>query len=105
MSIVFSTNRDFKFEESEVPQIQTLENSRQKLRVGIDRRNRAGKQVTLVEGFVGTDEDLAALGKALKTKCGVGGAVKDGEILIQGDFRDKVGAILQSMGYNAKRSN
>ena len=105
MAIVFSTNRDFKFEENDTPQVQTLENSRQKLRVGIDRRNRAGKQVTLVEGFVGTDDDLAALGKTLKTRCGVGGAVKDGEILIQGDFRDKVVAILQSMGYNAKRSN
>ena len=69
------------------------------------RRQRAGKQVTLVEGFVGTQDDLSALAKTLKTKCGVGGTAKDGEITIQGDLRDKVTALLQSMGYNAKRGN
>ena len=78
---------------------------KQRFVVSIDRRRRAGKQVTLVQGFVGTQEDLAALGKALKVKCGVGGTAKDGEITIQGDLRDKVTALLQQMGYNAKRGN
>ena len=73
--------------------------------VSIDRRNRGGKQVTLVTGFVGTKEDLSDLGRTLKVKCGVGGAAKDGEITIQGDFRDKVTTILNDMGYNAKRGN
>ena len=71
----------------------------------IDRRCRAGKQVTLVSGFKGSDEDLKALGKTLKVKCGVGGTAKDGEITVQGDLRDKVTALLNSMGYNAKRGN
>ena len=71
----------------------------------IDRRQRAGKQVTLVEGFVGTQEDLAALARTLKTRCGVGGSAKDGEITVQGDFRDKVVELLVGMGYNAKRGN
>ena len=73
--------------------------------MAIDRRNRGGKQVTLVSGFVGTQEDLAALGRTLKVKCGVGGTAKDGEITIQGDLRDKVTALLKGMGYNAKRGN
>ena len=71
----------------------------------IDRRQRAGKQVTLVEGFVGTQEDLSALARTLKTRCGVGGSAKDGEITVQGDFRDKVVELLVGMGYNAKRGN
>ena len=71
----------------------------------IDRRQRAGKQVTLVEGLVGTQEDLAALARTLKTRCGVGGSAKDGEITVQGDFRDKVVELLVGMGYNAKRGN
>ena len=71
----------------------------------IDRRQRAGKQVTLVSGFVGKQEDLAALGRILKTRCGVGGTAKDGQITVQGDFRDKVTALLQEMGYKAKRGN
>ena len=71
----------------------------------IDRRQRAGKQVTLIEGFKGKSEDLAALAKTLKTRCGVGGTAKDGEITIQGDLRDKIVTLLTSMGYNAKRGN
>ena len=73
--------------------------------MGIDRRNRGGKQVTLISGFVGREEDLVALAKTLKTRCGVGGAAKDGEILIQGDFRDRIVQLLTTLGYKAKRSN
>ncbi len=104
MSLVYSTNPNFIPEEtSQVT--ETLPPAKQKLTVSIDRRNRGGKQVTLVKGFVGSDEDLEALGKTLKNKCGTGGSAKDGEILIQGDNRDKVVTILTSMGYNAKRGN
>lgn len=105
MSIVYSTNPNFKYEEEAVEEILTPEPGKQKLIVTIDRSGRAGKQVTLVKGFVGKEEDLSALGKALKVKCGVGGTVKDGEITIQGDFRDKVTSLLQGMGYIAKRGN
>ena len=84
---------------------ETLEPGKQKLIVRIDRRQRAGKQVTLIEGFKGKSEDLAALAKTLKTRCGVGGTAKDGEITIQGDLRDKIVTLLTSMGYNAKRGN
>ena len=103
--MVYSTNPNFQFitEEEQAP--QTLEPSKQRLIVNIDRKGRGGKQVTLVSGFVGTQEDLAALGKQLKVKCGVGGTAKDGEITIQGDLRDKVTELLKGMGYNAKRGN
>lgn len=105
LGVVFSTNLDFVFEEESVQEPETLAPERQKLIVSIDRRNRGGKQVTLVTGFVGTEEDLKDLGKTLKVKCGVGGSAKDGEITIQGDLRDKVVALLCSMGYKAKRGN
>lgn len=105
LGVVYSTNPDFSFREEEEETIETLAPSAQKLIVSIDRRNRGGKQVTLVTGFIGSDEDLAALGRTLKVKCGVGGSAKNGEITIQGDFRDKVTEILRSMGYNAKRGN
>lgn len=105
LGVVFSTNPDFKYEEPQEEEAETLEPSRQRLIVTIDRSGRAGKQVTLVKGFVGTQEDLASLGKALKVKCGVGGTAKDGEITIQGDLRDKVTALLNGMGYKAKRGN
>lgn len=103
--IVYSTNPDFVYEEPAAEEPQTLPPGKQRLVVTIDRSGRAGKQVTLVKGFKGRAEDLAALGKTLKVKCGVGGTVKDGTITIQGDFRDKLTALLQSMGYNAKRGN
>ena len=105
LGVVYSTNPDFKYEQAAEEEAETLAPGKQRLIVRIDRRQRAGKQVTLVEGFVGKSEDLAALAKALKTKCGVGGTAKEGEITIQGDLRDKVTALLQSMGYNAKRGN
>ena len=105
LGVVYSTNPDFQYTEVQTSEQQTLPPAKQRLVVRIDRRQRAGKQVTLVEGFVGTQEDLAALAKTLKTKCGVGGTAKDGEITIQGDLRDKVTALLVSMGYNAKRGN
>lgn len=106
LGVVYSTNPDFVYEEESAPsEAETLPPARQTLIVRIDRSGRAGKQVTLVDGFVGTQDDLAALGKALKTKCGVGGTAKDGQITVQGDLRDKVTALLQSMGYKAKRGN
>ena len=105
MGVVYSTDPNFKYEQETEPEVETLEPSKQNLIVAIDRRARAGKQVTLVKGFVGSEDDLAALGKTLKVKCGVGGTAKDGEITLQGDLRDKVVALLQSMGYRAKRGN
>ena len=105
LGVVYSTNPDFQYQTSQVEEAETLAPSKQRLVVSIDRRQRAGKQVTLVKGFVGKADDLAALGKSLKVKCGVGGTAKDGEITIQGDLRDKVTALLQGMGYNAKRGN
>ena len=105
VGVVFSTNPDFSYETEEDTEPQTLEPSRQSLIVSIDRKGRSGKQVTLVSGFVGTSEDLAELGRTLKVKCGVGGSAKDGEITIQGDFRDRVTALLKDMGYKAKRGN
>ena len=105
LGVVYSTNPDFAYDEGEAPECETLEPGKQKLIVTIDRSGRAGKQVTLVKGFVGTSEDLSALGKALKVKCGVGGTAKDGVITIQGDLRDKVTALLTGMGYKARRGN
>ncbi len=105
LGVVFSTNPDFTYEEEAVQEEETLEPAGQNLIVRIDRKGRGGKQVTLVTGFVGTADDLAALGRILKMKCGVGGSAKDGEITIQGDFRDRVVALLKDMGYKAKRGN
>ena len=106
LGVVYSTNPDFNYtEESEGEEQETLPPSAQRLIVRIDRSGRAGKQVTLVQGFKGREDDLADLGKTLKVKCGVGGSAKDGEIVLQGDWRDKVTALLVQMGYNAKRGN
>lgn len=105
LGVVFSTNPDFEYEETAEIEPETLEPSKQNLIVSIDRKGRGGKQVTLVTGFVGSSDDLAELGRALKVKCGVGGSAKDGEITIQGDFRDRVTALLKDMGYKAKRGN
>lgn len=101
--MVYSTDPDFEFEgDSEE---ETLDPEEQDLRVLLDKRNRKGKSVTLITGFVGNDEDLKSLGKILKSKCGVGGSAKDGEILVQGDFREKITTELKSMGYRVKRIN
>ena len=105
LGVVFSTNPDFTYEEETEQEPATLAPEKQNLIVSIDRKGRGGKQVTLVTGFVGTAEDLSELGRTLKVKCGVGGRAKDGEITIQGDFRDRVTALLKEMGYKAKRGN
>ena len=105
IGVVFSTNPDFQYEEESRSEQETLEPAKQNLIVSIDRKGRGGKQVTLVTGFVGTADDLADLGRTLKVKCGVGGSAKDGEITIQGDFRDRVTSLLKDMGYKAKRGN
>ena len=105
LGVVYSTNPDFEYSSSEEDLVETLPPSNKRLIVSIDRRNRGGKQVTLVTGFQGTQEDLAELGRTLKVKCGVGGSAKDGEITVQGDFRDKVTELLKQLGYNAKRGN
>lgn len=98
--MVYSTNPDY-INQQEEPQEAgvSLPKDKQKLRVSLDKKQRAGKVVTLITGFVGPDEDLQALGKELKTKCGAGGSVKDGEILIQGDYREKVTGWLKGWGY------
>lgn len=105
LGVVFSTNPDFVYEEEAEDEPATIAPEKQNLIVSIDRKGRGGKQVTLVTGFVGTSDDLSDLGRTLKVKCGVGGNVKDGEIVIQGDFRDRVVSLLKDMGYRTKRGN
>lgn len=104
VNIVYSTNPDFQYEHEQEEESSTLPPQQQNLRVMLDKKQRAGKAVTLVTGFKGSKDDLETLGKTLKTKCGVGGTVKDGEILIQGDFCDKIVQLLVAAGYKAKRS-
>ena len=102
--VVYSTNPDFRYEIEDDGQLETLPPQQQKLRVFTDKKNRGGKLVTLVQGFVGSEEDLKILGKLLKTKCGVGGSSKDGEIIIQGDHVTKVFDILINLQYKVKTS-
>jgi translation initiation factor 1 len=101
--VVYSTNPDFSYQNSGEAEATTLPPQQQQLRVQLDKKQRGGKQVTLITGFVGRDEDLQTLGKLLKTKCGVGGSAKDGEVVVQGDFRAKVLEVLLKEGYKAKQ--
>lgn len=103
LGTVYSTNPDFEYASETAQEQETLAPGKQRLRVALDRRNRGGKQVTIVADFVGTDDDLKELCKLLKQKCGVGGSAKEGEIIIQGDFRDKIVQILTEAGYKARR--
>lgn len=101
--VVYSTSSDFQFQYNESQNQKTLPTQQQNLKVQLDKSGRAGKQVTLVTGFIGTTADIETLTKLLKTKCGVGGSTKEGEILIQGDTRTKIVEILIKAGYKAKR--
>lgn len=102
-NVVYSTNPEYHYEYDEDEPIETLSNEEQNLYVSLDKKQRAGKEVTLVEGFVGLEEDLKNLGKLLKQKCGVGGGVKNSEIIIQGNFKDKIFDLLVKEGYKVKK--
>lgn len=102
--VVFSTDTNFDYNFEETEDAETLPNNQQDLRIHLDKKNRAGKAVTVVKGFVGKNQDLESLGSVLKKLCGVGGSVKEGEILIQGEFRDKILAHLLKLGYKAKKA-
>jgi len=101
--VVFSTNSDYDYTYEEEFEDKTLLPRQQNLKVQLDRKQRKGKSVTLISGFIGSSEDLKDLGKILKTKCGVGGTVKNGEIIIQGDFVKKIVEILSELNYKAKK--
>ena len=104
INVVYSTNPNFQYDYNEEPESNTLPPQQQNIRVQLDKKQRAGKAVTLITGFIGKSDDLEQLGKLLKTKCGVGGTVKEGQILIQGDFCEKILQLLTAQGYKAKRS-
>lgn len=103
LGVVFSTNPDFNYNTAEESEPTTLEPQRQNLKVWLDRL-KGGRVATVVRGFVGSNDDLATLGKELKKSCGVGGTAKDGEIIIQGDHRDRVIELLTKAGYKCKRA-
>ena len=102
LSIVYSTNPDFGKENTEDEQETALPPSEQRLKILLDKKNRKGKEATIITGFIGSDNDLKELARKLKTKCGTGGSARGGEILIQGDMRPKVKEILEAEGYNAR---
>jgi translation initiation factor 1 len=104
LGMVYSTNPDFDYIQDTEEAKETPEPGKQTLYVSLDRKQRKGKVVTLIKGFVGTEDNLNELGKELKKKCGTGGSAKLGEIIIQGDFKKRIGEILQSIGYNVKFS-
>ncbi len=104
LSVVYSTNPDYQYQQKEEAEKETLPTQKQTLIVAIEKKNRGGKTVTLVKGFIGREDDLADLGKKLKTKCGVGGSVKDSEIIIQGDFKIRMADLLKEWGYRVKIS-
>ena len=99
LNIVYSTNPNFTYITDEKEENETLPKQQQKLRVSIEKNHRGGKTVTIIKNFTGTENDIKELGKLLKTRCGVGGSVKDGEILIQGDFKTKIIELLKKEGY------
>jgi translation initiation factor 1 len=103
LGVVYSTNPDFQFDPGNEEEPETRDPGEQCLYVSLDRKNRKGKAVTLVEGFTGRQDDLKLLGKSLKSRCGVGGSVKEGVILVQGDFRDRIAEMLKEEGYMVKR--
>lgn len=102
---VYSTNPEFEYQYESEPEAELLPPQQQKLRVSIDRKQRKGKEVTLITGFVGPEDDLKELGKMLKTKCGVGGSAKDGEIMVQGNQRDKIVELLKAEGYSQTKAS
>ena len=104
LGMVYSTNPNFKYDTEEAPQIETLAPERQDLRVWLDRKQRGGKTVTLVKGFVGSDADRGALARLLTSRCGVGGSAMDCDVIIQGDHRDRVVEILAEAGYKCKKA-
>ena len=99
LNVVYSTNPNFNYEHTAEEENETIPKSQQKLRVSIEKKGRGGKTATLIKGFIGTEADLKELGKLLKIKCGVGGSVKDDEIIIQGDFKQRIIDLLKSEGY------
>lgn len=99
LNVVYSTNPDFAYVTEQTEEPQTLPPERQRLRIRIESHHRGGKTVTIVSGFTGSEADLKELGRWLKNKCGVGGSVKDGELLIQGDHRQRVAELLRAAGY------
>lgn len=103
LGVMYSTNPDFQYETGETEEEDTLPCEKQMLRISLDKRNRGGKMVTLITGFRGTEPDLVDLGKLLKVKCGVGGSAKAGEIIVQGDLRQKVLDLLTKEGYVKSR--
>ena len=99
LNVVYSTNPDYQYENIGEEEAETLPKNQQKLRVSMEKKGRGGKTVTLIRGFVGTENDLKELSKLLKTKCGVGGSAKDEEIIIQGDFKQRIIDLLKAEGY------
>lgn len=104
VNIVYSTDPDFRYAHEKAHEEATLPPAQQTLYLSLDKKGRKGKSATLIKGFVGTDADLQQLGRELKSSCGTGGTVKEGIILIQGDFRDKIDVILAKQGFKTKRS-
>jgi len=102
--VVYSTNKDYKYETNDDENVDTPEPQRQMLKVWLEKNSRGGKTVSIIKGFVGSEADLETLAKVLKSKCGVGGSAKEGEILIQGDHRDKICKILTDLGYPCKKA-
>ncbi len=104
LGMVYSTDPNFEYVTDTEPEAETLPAAQQRLRVWLDRKQRAGKTVTLVRGFVGSDADLQELARMLKNKCGVGGTAKAGEIIVQGDHRDRIVELLAKAGYGCKKA-